>query len=510
MHPLRATRIAFSATVLVVVMAVFLDIRHWLPTGLIDAMVSLQFGPAVLGLLTGAGSAAFVLAALVLLTLLFGRVYCSFLCPLGAVQDLVLWFRRRNYKHRRFPYTLPMFGWHYAVTALVIASAAAGSLLLLNNLEPFSTTGRMMTHIVRPALMLINNATSLLSRSLGGMGIAEVPFAWPGWWTLMGAAAFMIFILVLSFRSGRLFCNLLCPVGGVLSLLSHKPAFAVRIADHDCIDCGLCERVCRAQCIDSIKRTIDTAACVGCFDCLESCPTHVIEYQWGERKAVPPADGRRQAVTALTAVAVAGLVPDAVKEERQALYDKAKTLPVVPPGGLEKSRFSQLCTGCQLCVSACPTQVIQPALGHYGWEGIFQPRMDYAVNYCTFDCVRCGEVCPTGALKPLTLGRKHITQIGKAIFVKEDCIVETKKKDCGACAEHCPTKAVKMVPYEGKLQIPEVTNEYCVGCGACEHACPTEPRRAIYVKAHTQHEYARPRLEERTAPREVVPEEFPF
>jgi ferredoxin len=136
--------------------------------------------------------------------------------------------------------------------------------------------------------------------------------------------------------------------------------------------------------------------------------------------------------------------------------------------------------------------------------------MDYAVNYCTFDCVACGEVCPTGALAPLSLEAKHTLQLGKVVFVKEDCIVETKRKDCGACAEHCPTKAVRMVPFEGKLRIPEVDNQYCVGCGACEHACPTIPRRAMYVDPLAAHGFAKVRPQERSAPVEATPEEFPF
>ena len=204
------------------------------------------------------------------------------------------------------------------------------------------------------------------------------------------------------------------------------------------------------------------------------------------------------------------MLPEMAESDRQVQYDRAKTKPVVPPGGGSREQFSELCTACHLCVASCPTQVIQPALAEYGWAGVFQPHMNYAVNYCTFDCVSCGEVCPTGALLPLTVDAKHVLQLGKTVFVKEDCIVETKKKDCGACAEHCPTKAVKMIPYEGKLFIPEVNNEYCVGCGACEHACPTEPRRAIYVDAHAIHQTAKVRTTERSVPLQATPEEFPF
>jgi ferredoxin len=463
-------------------------------------------------------------AFIVLLTMLFGRVYCSHLCPLGVLQDIVIWFRQRVMKHRRFPYTSPKYRWHYAITGATTALAFGGSMVAVDLLEPYSNAGRILTDLVRPALMLANNGAAIVVGLTDQPWLQLMPIAIPHWSTLAGVVGFTVFIVVLSYRSGRLFCNLLCPVGGLLSLLSHRPAYAIRIRGTDCIDCGLCERVCRAQCIDSDRRTIDTAACVGCFDCLTACPTHGMEFTWkkGERQGARSKEHgaggteqvartqRRRVLVSLGAIGSTWLMPARTEEDRQSTYDAARSNPVVPPGGESTERFSNLCTSCHLCVAACPTQVIQPAALEYGWSGLFQPRMDYAVNYCTFDCVACSKVCPTGALAPLSLEAKHTLQLGKVVFVKEDCIVETKKKDCGACAEHCPTKAVRMVPFEGKLRIPEVDNQYCVGCGACEHACPTIPRRAIYVDPLAAHGFAKVRPQERSAPVEAMPEEFPF
>jgi ferredoxin len=152
--------------------------------------------------------------------------------------------------------------------------------------------------------------------------------------------------------------------------------------------------------------------------------------------------------------------------------------------------------------------VLQPSFLEYGIAGIMQPRMDYTVNYCNFECTLCGQICPTGAIQTLLPDEKKLVQTGKTQFVKEDCIVETKKTDCGACSERCPTKAVKMIPY-GKLFLPEVDNQYCVGCGACEHACPTKPRKAIFVQSSPIHGVAKKRQDQRLeAP--VLPQEFPF
>jgi ferredoxin len=183
--------------------------------------------------------------------------------------------------------------------------------------------------------------------------------------------------------------------------------------------------------------------------------------------------------------------------------------PVTPPGAVNQFRFNNYCTACHLCVSACPTQVLQPAYFMYGIKGILQPRMDYITSFCNFECNLCGEVCPTGAILPLPLPEKKLTQLGISRFVKENCIVYTRKTDCGACSEHCPTKAVKMVPFEGRLTIPEVTKEICIGCGACEHPCPTDPK-AIYIEGNVIHERAQEPKKTEVQKEVDYKEEFPF
>jgi ferredoxin len=183
--------------------------------------------------------------------------------------------------------------------------------------------------------------------------------------------------------------------------------------------------------------------------------------------------------------------------------------PVTPPGSLSRERFNGICTACHLCISACPTQVLQPAYFSYGLRGMLQPRMDYLVSFCNFECTVCGEVCPTGALIALKTEEKKRVQLGKSYFVKENCVVFTRNTDCGACSEHCPTKAVKMIPYTGKLTIPEVTNDICVGCGACEYACPTDPK-SIYVDGNPEHLVADPPPEEASIREVDHKKEFPF
>jgi ferredoxin len=135
--------------------------------------------------------------------------------------------------------------------------------------------------------------------------------------------------------------------------------------------------------------------------------------------------------------------------------------------------------------------------------------MNYSVSFCNYDCVICSEVCPSGAILPVTPPQKKEIQLGRAVLVVDDCIVLTKKKDCGACSEHCPTKAVKMVPYEKRF-LPEIDNEICVGCGACEHSCPTQPRKAIYIQPHAVHQRAKKPEVKKLEPAFDSSKDFPF
>jgi len=199
-------------------------------------------------------------------------------------------------------------------------------------------------------------------------------------------------------------------------------------------------------------------------------------------------------------------LPDSQKD----LLRNDRDYPVAPPGSKNISRFNEICTGCSLCVAACPTGVLQPALTEYGLSGFMQPHMDYSTSFCNFDCTKCGEVCPTGAILPLPIEEKQVTQMGKAVFVKQNCVVYTDETDCGACSEHCPTKAVDMVPYKNGLMIPEVDQSICIGCGACEYPCPVdEPFKAIYVNGNAVHQEAE---KPETGKKQEVDheEDFPF
>jgi len=164
--------------------------------------------------------------------------------------------------------------------------------------------------------------------------------------------------------------------------------------------------------------------------------------------------------------------------------------PITPPGSVDVKRFNNRCTACHLCVSKCPSNVLQPTFLDYGLAGMLQPAMEFQHGYCNYHCTICADICPTKALEKISLKEKKTLQVGHVHYIKENCVVVTDGTDCGACSEHCPTQAVSMQPYKGDLRIPVIDQNLCVGCGGCEYICPTRPYRAIYVVGNPVHKQA--------------------
>jgi formate hydrogenlyase subunit 6/NADH:ubiquinone oxidoreductase subunit I len=263
---------------------------------------------------------------------------------------------------------------------------------------------------------------------------------------------------------------------------------------------------CKASCIDSRNKQIDYSRCVTCFNCIESCNRNALKYRfalpWKNRTAAPaPAynyvkgekpgkevksvdASRRRFLSAslVTGLAVGNLIAQEVSQSVLPKRELKRQTPIAPPGAISFDHLREKCISCHLCVSKCPSHVIKPAFLEYGLGGIMQPKLYFDHGFCNYDCTICGEVCPTGAIQPLTIEEKNHTQMGQVQFILENCIVYYDETSCGACSEHCPTQAVHMVPYKGVLTIPEIDQNICVGCGACEHACPAIPFKAIYVE----------------------------
>lgn len=465
---LRKIRIAAAALFFAGITLLFVGIGHqwW------GWMAKLQFLPSCMAL--NFAAIAFVL----LLTLVFGRIYCSVICPMGVFQDLVIRVRKllspKGRKPKRHFVKEPRIV-RYGVLALVIVTALTFSQLLLTVLAPYSAYGRMIRSIVG------------LSR---GESLAPA--------LLITAAATLVVICVCAWIWGRGWCNTVCPVGSVLGLVSRFSLFKVSIDQSQCVSCRKCEKGCKSSCIDIDTHTIDHSRCVDCFDCLDSCPKGGIKFRFSlPRKAktepvTESVDKGRRAFMATTALVGGSLALGAQNKRLDGgLADVIdKTSPerserLVPFGAESVKDFYDRCTACQLCVSNCPNGVLRPStdIGHF-----LQPQMGYEKGWCRPECTTCSQVCPAGAIRPLKAEEKLTHKIGTAKVNLSLCLAAKDEAGCGNCSRHCPVGAVRMVKTDGyHRSIPVVAEAQCIGCGACEYLCPARPISAITVDGISVH-----------------------
>lgn len=515
----------------------FIDFSSTFSSGFLNGLLYLQFTPSVLKFIRVGGILATGFFAVSLLTLLFGRVYCSMICPLGIFQDIVARFRT---KRVRYKYLKPWNIIRYTTLVVVVASALAGSLFLLYMLDPYSFAGRIFSDILRPVYYEANNLLVKVLGFFSSYALHHVEFKGMPWQGIAITGGLTVALVVVAWRWGRIFCNSFCPVGAFLSLLSRLSILKLVIDENSCTACNRCSRDCKASCIDVKNRSIDFSRCVACYNCIDSCKEGGIGYRFAYSKPkknlpIEPDTSRRGFIATFAGIVVgASLVGLSLKSiaqgrgfgqgrrknqnhgsdenpQKSTAGDRpnSRLAPVTPPGSYNQKDFLNACTACHLCVTACPTHVIQPAIKEYGFFGLLQPHMDFHSGFCNFECTICGEVCPAGAIRFLDLETKKRTQIGRVKFHLGNCIVRVDRTDCGACSEHCPTKAVHMVPWQGLL-LPEVNEDICIGCGACEYACPTTPYKAIYVNGNVEHQVADlPEMMD-DAPRKSDADDFPF
>lgn len=293
-----------------------------------------------------------------------------------------------------------------------------------------------------------------------------------------------------------------------LGLISRFSVFKPVIDTSKCNGCGLCTRNCKAACINAKVHEIDYSRCVDCMDCIDKCRQGAIRYtrrktnkaETQTNQPVVDKPDRRKFFTVSALLATSATLkaqekvqlPDKKVDGGLAIIEDKKkpdrTTPITPPGSLSAANFSQHCTACQLCVSVCTNHVLRPS-GNL--QTFMQPEVSYERGYCRPECVKCSEVCPTGAIRPITKADKTAIQIGHAVLIQENCIVNRDGVTCGNCARHCPTQAILMVAKDpndpDSPQLPVVNEEKCIGCGACENLCPSRPFSAIYVEGHEQH-----------------------
>lgn len=491
---LRKIRIILAAAFFLCITMLFLDFTGSLHAWL-GWMAKIQFLPAVLALNIG------VVAVLVILTLLFGRVYCSIICPLGVMQDIISWIHGRTKKKNRFRFRYsPAKNWlRYSVLVLFIIGLALGAHSLAILIAPYSAYGRIAANLFAPIYQWANNFFAWIAEKADSYAFYSTEVWLRSIPTFIIAAITFVVIFVLAWRNGRTWCNTICPVGTVLGFLSRFSVFAPAIDTEKCRNCGLCGKRCKASCIDMKEHEIDLSRCVACMDCIDTCKEGAVHlaYRYGKKseKKEENVDNGRRAFIASGAIAMTTAATAKAQAEVDgglAMISHAekpvRNTPLVPAGALSLKNFTNHCTACQLCVSVCPNHVLRPSAS---LDTLMLPEMGYERGYCRPECTLCSEVCPAGAINPVTRAKKSSIQIGLAIVNLDNCIVNTDNVNCGNCARHCPAKAVRMVRKdpsdENSLKIPTINEQKCIGCGACENVCPARPFTAIHIEGYEVH-----------------------
>jgi MauM/NapG family ferredoxin protein len=462
------------------------------------ANVLFRLDPLVAATVTAAGkwTLSLVWPALILvaLTVVLGRFFCGWVCPLGTLLDAA---------HRAIrpgPRT-PGPRWQMAKYVLlgVILAGAVFQLPLVGYLNPFAILVRGLTFAVDP----------LWSRGVTGLFdwlyqhappavtiVSEPVFAFlkntvlpfqSGTFLLAGVSlAILLAVFALERFDRRFWCRYLCPSGALLALLARR-SLVRRLPVRACKGCATCSDICRMGAFDA-ESHLAPEACNLCMDCIEACPEDRVKFV--VRKAKPvlaPLDPSRRVFlgTLATGLALPAVAAAARMNRRTHPYL------IRPPGALDEQRFVDACVRCGECMKVCPTNALQPALFEAGVEGIFSPRLVPRMGYCEFNCTLCGELCPSGAIRRLSVPEKHRTVIGIAEFDKDRCLPFAKGKSCIVCEEHCPVpdKAIKFREAEAKteqgekvvVKQPYVERDLCIGCGICETKCPLPGPSAIRV-----------------------------
>jgi MauM/NapG family ferredoxin protein len=435
-----------------------------------------------------------------LLTLLFGRVWCGWLCPLGTVLE---WLGPRR-SHAKAPPEKWRVLKYLLLFAILLAAILGNQTLLI--LDPITILNRTLTTAFWPALRYAVVETEVL--------LYQFPVLWGPLDAIHGAvvqplfqevqpaftlAALMALLFVglvaLNWWAERFWCRYLCPLGGLLGLLS-KLSLVRREVGDECALCARCTHQCPTATIDPVDNfRSDPAECIVCFDCLTDCTRAGIGFHWqlpgwrpaGWREYDPT---RRRVLAAMGAsavgVALAGVEPITQRQPGT----------MIRPPGATTTDFDSLCIRCGACVRVCPTQGLQLSLFEGGVQNVLTPRLVPRLGYCSFNCNACGQICPTGAIPPLVLEEKQQTVIGLASVDQDRCLPWAYELPCIVCEEVCPVadkaiqlEEVEVVNGQGEtviLQRPRVVKELCTGCGICEYQCPMGGESAVRVYAPTR------------------------
>jgi MauM/NapG family ferredoxin protein len=436
-----------------------------------------------------------------LLTLLFGRFFCGWICPLGALNQFFTWLGSRRGRKKVAVERNALRLKYLLLIVLLVASLFASQ--FLGWLDPIALLTRSASTVVLPgANFLVQQALQSGAQSQGWAAKAVKPLydfsrrfvltiSQKTFLQAAGIGLIFFSLLLLNLRRRRFFCNTLCPLGALYGLLAKYSLLRLPL-NENCIQCGACANHCTYY--GSPYQDYLKSECVLCFNCLNDCPVAAIDVRFqlprsGKRPALDL--GRRQVLAAAGCGLVAAALP------RIGIESKSKAHSFIrPPGALSEKDFLTKCVRCGACMQSCPTNAIQPAVFQSGLEGLWTPVLVPVSGYCEYECNRCTQVCPTHALARMTLEEKKKFKIGTAVINRSTCYTYADGYNCAVCEEHCPVpekairfREVEVNNFRGQIKRVQqiyVLPDLCIGCGICENVCPRTDAPAIRVGAEEE------------------------
>ena len=414
-------------------------------------------------------------------TLVIGRFFCAYVCPMGASIDFLdfLFFRK---KKRLGLKAETSFRKAKLFLLIIFVSAALTGLSLAFLMDPMALLTRFYTFFLYPlAITLINLTLDLLRpvfQALGWITLSHLHYPQPVYY--MSAITLLIFggIIVLNLLAPRFWCRYLCPLGALLSLISPLGLLKRRV-NEDCNECLKCQEACPMGAVAENPMGTHLPECIQCQTCAKVCPQNAITFPasfslGGEYSSVN--FSRRGFLFSLAG----GLTVGFLGTQTPFTLRQSKHQLIRPPGAIPETEFLRTCIRCGECMKSCLTNTLQPCLWESGFSGLWTPKMDPRLAPCDQNCNVCGKVCPTQAIRSLSLEEKTHAKVGTAILRKEMCLVWSQNKLCLICDEICPYNAIVFRPVEGYRR-PVVIASKCNGCGFCEQRCPVKGESAIVV-----------------------------
>ncbi|MFC1544543.1 4Fe-4S dicluster domain-containing protein [Gemmatimonadota bacterium] len=450
--------------------------------------------------------------ATVALTVAFGRIFCSWVCPMGTLSHVLSHNKlktaesvRRNRYHKRQ-------SWKYVAVAFFLIASALG-LQIVGFLDPFSVLIRSFALAVNPVFNFLARALlyPLLTLDWPWLNAIVEPmftflrryvlsFEQPYFYQGLFIGLLFVAIAVLNQVRRRFWCRFLCPLGALLGLLGRFSFLKLVVNKETCTSCMLCNRNCEGACEPHSTESWVRAECLPCWNCVEACPHGSISLGLGlpgrkdasvdlSKRAVLASAGTAVGALALMRIDPRKLAPSSrVSSGRDS--KKHNPLLIRPPGAVDEEEFLKRCIKCGECMKVCIKNAIHPTLMEAGLEGLWTPYLKMQLGYCEFNCTLCGQVCPTGAIEKLTTEAKHVNRIGLAFFDRNRCIPFSLGRNCIVCEEVCPTpkkaiyfEEVEVTDRDGKRQVikqPVIDPHLCIGCGICEYVCPLVDKPGVY------------------------------